>query len=712
MRRQPLIYFLFLCSGLSGLIYQVVWVRVFGNVFGNTVYSTSLVVAVFMLGLGAGSYVIGGWADRRHAVRPGSLPAAYGVLELAIGVIGLAISAVLPRLVELSARVSSYARAPNGWCILSTSSYLARVAIAIALLTPITLLMGGTLTLLIRHFVRDDLDAGSRRIAMLYAVNTAGAALGCFLTDFLLVPAFGLLGTQFVAVSFNLIAAGGAFLVARNVREQTVASGFSRTSRQPDRWQPAISSPACLGLTSLALALSGFAAMGMEILWFRHVSILLGGFRAVFSLLMTVILAGIGGGALAAGLLHRRVARPAVWLMVVQGLFVALSLGGLAAADARAIERAVTVDRAFHVASEPESSSTRTLQELWFNTRPILLEVGLPALLMGFGFPLANALTQRADRAVGRRAGVLYLSNTCGAVCGSLAAGFVLLPALGIQGSATVLATAAAIAIVPLYFATRQERGLAGLTVAALTGGVAAGAWLLLPSDYVIARAAPALENERLIARSEGLTEVVAVTETPSQGRTLLTNGHPMSSTSRQSQRYMRALAHVPLLSIDRPEAVLVIGFGVGNTAHAATLHPSIRRVEVADLSRGILEHAGLFNEFNRDVLSDPRVAVYVNDGRHHLQMQPPASYDLITLEPPPIGYAGVAALYSTEFYALARSRLKPGGYLSQWLPAYQVPAPVTLAMVRAFVDVFPQTVLISGAEADLLLLGANDSRD
>jgi len=426
---------------------------------------------------------------------------------------------------------------------------------------------------------------------------------------------------------------------------------------------------------------------------------------------MTVILAGIGGGALAASLLHRRVARPAVWLMVVQGLFVALSLGGLAAADARTIEHAVTVDRAFHVASELESSSTRTLQELWFNTRPILMEVGLPALLMGFGFPLANALTQRADRAVGRRAGVLYLSNTCGAVCGSLAAGFVLLPALGIQGSATVLATAAAIAIVPLYFATRQGRGLAGLSVAALTSGVAAGAWLLLPSDYVIARAAPALENERLIARSEGLTEVVAVTETPSQGRTLLTNGHPMSSTSRQSQRYMRALAHVPLLSMDRPETVLVIGFGVGNTAHAATLHPSIRRVDVADLSRGILEYAGLFNEFNRDVLSDPRVAVYVNDGRHHLQMQPPASYDLITLEPPPIGYAGVAALYSTEFYALARSRLKPGGYLSQWLPAYQVPAPVTLAMVRAFVDVFPQTVLISGAEADLLLLGANDSR-
>ena len=154
-----------------------------------------------------------------------------------------------------------------------------------------------------------------------------------------------------------------------------------------------------------------------------------------------------------------------------------------------------------------------------------------------------------------------------------------------------------------------------------------------------------------------------------------------------------------------------MIGFGVGNTTHAATLHPSIRRVEVADLSRDILASSGYFKEANGDVLRDPRVAVYVNDGRQHLQMQQPGSYDLITLEPPPIGYAGVAALYSREFYALARTRLRPHGYVSQWLPAYQVPGATTLAMIRAFIDVFPQAVLISGAEADLLLLGANDSR-
>jgi spermidine synthase len=184
-----------------------------------------------------------------------------------------------------------------------------------------------------------------------------------------------------------------------------------------------------------------------------------------------------------------------------------------------------------------------------------------------------------------------------------------------------------------------------------------------------------------------------------------------MSSTAPLSQRYMRALAHVPLLSMDAPADVLVIGFGVGNTTQAVTLHPSVTRVDLADLSRDILAHAAYFRDGNRDVLADPRLRVHINDGRQHLQMQPPGTYDLVTLEPPPIAYAGVGALYSREFYALARSRLKPGGYISQWLPAYQVPTATTLAMVRAFVEVFPQAVLLSGAESDLILIGTTADR-
>ena len=191
------------------------------------------------------------------------------------------------------------------------------------------------------------------------------------------------------------------------------------------------------------------------------------------------------------------------------------------------------------------------------------------------------------------------------------------------------------------------------------------------------------------------------MTEVAGLGRSLMTNGHAMSSTALLDQRYMRALAHIPLLSMERPARVLVIGFGVGNTTEAATRHPSVEHVTVADLSREILEHAAYFRDANNDVLRDSRVRIYVNDGRQHLLMLPEAVYDLITLEPPPIAHAGVAALYSREFYELARTRLKPGGYLSQWLPAYQVPAETSLAMVRAFIDVFPQSVLLSGTQAN-----------
>jgi spermidine synthase len=733
------LYLLFFLSGISGLIYQVVWVRMFGNVFGNTIHSASLVVAIFMLGLGAGSFIVGAWADRRYAARPESLLRAYGGFELVIGAAGLAIAATLPRLGELSALMSSYSQESSGWYALSTMSYLGRAAIALALLMPITLLMGGTLTLLIRHLVRSDLQSAGWRIAVLYAVNTAGAALGALLTDFSLVPATGLWGTQMVAVALNGVAGLGALRLARKAtlrgaelrgarvrgaRVRRSAPSDHDTAQSHDR-TVAPSHRAVL-FTVIGLALTGFAGMGMEILWFRHFTILLGGFRAVFSLLLAVILIGIGLGSLAGGYLHRRTGRALEWLLVVQGCFVAATLLGFAIADVGAIDRAAA-------ATERAAGSglVATFAELWFNARPMLVEAAIPALLMGFSFPLANAIIQRSELTVGRRAGVLYLANTAGAVCGSLAAGFLLLPALGLQTSATILMVVGVLALVPLYVSGRarsaltrlpdavgaeRARPVAGRPVRAfamssLIAAIALGAWVTLPSAFVITRALGLPKGgERLLTISDGLTEIIAVTERSGQGRTLVTNGHAMSSTLPLSQRYMRALAHIPLLSMEKPETVLVIGFGVGNTTQAATLHPSVRRVDLADLSRGILAHATYFSDANKGVLRDPRLAVYINDGRQHLQMQPPASYDLITLEPPPIGYAGVGALYSREFYALARTRLRERGYLSQWIPAYQVRPETTLAMVRAFIDVFPQAVLLSGAESDLLLLGANDA--
>jgi hypothetical protein len=352
---------------------------------------------------------------------------------------------------------------------------------------------------------------------------------------------------------------------------------------------------------------------------------------------------------------------------------------------------------------------------LFWSTAQVVLA---SALCMGFGFPLANALAQTSAGSVGARAGVLYLANTLGAIAGSLATGFLLLPWLGLRWSAVLLAAIAISAAAAAVFAdwarirARGEVGVLGVALSLPFGLV----WLVATTDAeLLLRSFRArdvvghlLQPPWLVATSEGVLESIVVVDVPDQGRTLYTNGHSMSGTHPLAQRYMRAFAHVPLLQLDGPSDALVICFGVGTTAHAASLHDSLRSLEIVDLSRHVLEHAHHFADSNRGVLDDPRVRVFVNDGRQHLRMRAPGSYDLVTLEPPPIGFAGVASLYSREFYTLARSRLRAGGFVSQWLPVRELPAPVIKSMVRAFLDALPATVLLNGAGGDFVLLGRN----
>jgi spermidine synthase len=253
-----------------------------------------------------------------------------------------------------------------------------------------------------------------------------------------------------------------------------------------------------------------------------------------------------------------------------------------------------------------------------------------------------------------------------------------------------------------------RRRPLPWVSVGA--AALAAAAWLSLPPRRLLEQnlLQLTLPELKILSVHEGVNESLAVSESPTGDRALHIDGFTMSAGNLFAERYMRAFAHVPLLELDAPRRVLVICFGVGNTLHAASLHRSVTSLEVADLSRDVLERAGDFAGTNHRVLTDPRVAVFVNDGRNHLLTRPEHSFDLITLEPPPISQAGISALYSVEFYRAARGRLAPGGYLSQWLPAYQLPGEQALTAVRAFLDVFPNGVLLSGAEQELILLGRN----
>lgn len=668
------VHLLFFASGVAGLVYEVSWVRQIGNVFGNTVTSASLVTAVFMCGLGIGSFRAGIAADR--APDPARLLRAYALAELMIGACGLALLVLLPRLGAISASLSTYTRGPEGWYAASTGTEVLRCLVAALLVGPPSLLMGATLTLLVRAIMMRPDEAG-HRIGVLYGVNTAGAALGALACDVFLVPRLGIAGTQQVAITLNFAVAIVAWR-AGNAPDTSAPRATTREEPQDARTRRATM------LASVALALSGFAALGMELVWFRFLSAILGGYRFVFSVVLATILVGIWIGATIAALVVRPRAdgarRPARLFLLAQGLLVATAFAMLA-------------------------SASPTVETTYANALGVVVRVVLvPSIAMGASFPLVNAWLHDTMGAVGRRTGVLYLANTLGSVAGSMVAGFVLAPRIGSVASFGVFAVVGAVAPFALLRGERKVALVAlGIAVPVFVG------WFALPDHFIASRYLPLLRGGHpVLAAKEGPNEMVMVLERSAGHRVLVTNGHPMSGTSLAGQRYMRAFAHVPLLMIAEPKRALVVCFGVGSTLHATSLHP-LERIDLVDLSRNVLEHAPWFSFNHHDVLRDPRVSVHVEDGRQHLRQAAPDTYDLVTMEPPPIGFAGIASLYSVELYTLARSRLARGGMMTQWLPAYDVPPDVGLAMVKAFLEVFPGAVLLSGWGPELILLGKKD---
>lgn len=708
--RLPL-HFLFFISGCGGLIYEVIWVRQFGFMFGSTVHSVALVTGLFMLGLGAGGWFFGRFADERFLEDPSSPLRWYGRLELCIAALALGVALVLPRFAIISGVLSSYVADPaSGWHHLSLASSMLRYGAAVLLIGPLTILMGGTLSLLIRHVVARNLDVAGWRIGTLYGANTAGAALGCLLTDLALVPSVGVFFTQGIAVGLNLTAGAGALWLARAEARSHERPISATTMLQS---APAVEERTTLWLVSAAVLLTGLASMGMQVVWFRHLVSIFGGFRSVFSLLLTVILCGLWLGSFAGGWLARTALRPATSYAVAQVCFVISALGALALFEGGSYSVVSGWFETLRSLSLSRDAAFRIAVHAAI-VIPMLGVVGLPTVFMGVAFPLANASVQRVSAEVGRRAGVLYLANTVGGVAGSLLTGFLLLPTVGTQTSTLALVACSAASILPLGLvasATGTRRSGAVSAVAAATCLLALVAWTRLPEEALVQRTLRVGKADRVLAVSEGVNETISILENPNHFRTLETNGHFMSGTNVTSQRYMRAFAHVPLLLQQAPHRAMVMCFGVGTTLQATLLHPSIESVDLVDYSEHVLHFASYFEATNKGALNDPRVHVFVNDARQHLRMMPEASYDLITGEPPPIAYAGVVSLYTREFFALARSRLRPGGFLSYWLPIDQVTGEVALAVVRAFVDAFPNAVLLSGYRHQLILLGSASPR-
>lgn len=646
---------LFFLSGAAGLIYQVSWVRHFGLIFGGTVPSAAAVTGTFMAALGLGAWAGGAWVDRHpeHPLR------TYGLVECVVALLGLGLALGLPEL-QLT---PSWSLGAEGW--LWPDDLWRRVLLAVGLVGPPAALMGATMPLLARHLLHGHVDASGWRMGLLLAANTSGAAAGALATDLWLVPALGVFGTQLVAVGLGMIAGLMAFLLPD-------PTGKSRRLVGATPLRPAV-----------ALALGGAAVMGLEVVWLRFLGSSLGQFRAALSLTLATVLVGLWAGSLMAGGLSRMLRRPRLLLGMAQISVAVLALWGFASFDP---ER-VLLDQ---LSLPPLAANLATAVRL----------VLPAAVAMGLAFPLANAWVQGPDEEVGRRVGLLFGAGSLGNLLGALVTGFVLLPGLGMQNTLLVLAglsVAAGVVVLPLRHLPWAIPGVAALLLFAR----------LEPGD-VLNRSFPSgrLAQEGVIAMHEGVEQTLVITGSIEGPARLWTSGHPMASTTAHAQRYMRFLAHLPLLLRPAPERALVICFGVGNTTHAASLHPTLRQLDLADLSAGVLRHAAWFAHANHDVLADPRVRVHVDDGRRVLAAADRGPYDLVTLEPPPIAYAGVSALYSRRLYELIEARLAQGGLVSQWVPGYQVPAPAVRSLVRAFVDVFPDAILFVADRQEMVLVG------
>ncbi len=714
---SQLIYFVFFISGISGLIYQIVWVRQFGLLFGNTLHSAALVTGVFMLGLGLGSYIAGFYADKKfNKLGKGALIKYYGYIEFVIGGLGILLAYLLPTLAPLSQKLMSYHMSSSGFYEINISSYVTLYFLALALLLPVTILMGSTLTILIKHLVHFEIEMAGYKTGLLYGVNTLGAAGGCLLVDYIGIPILGLTSTQVFAALLNILAGFMALKYKAGVSD-TKSRPASINLADADLKLQSSEHGISVGLVSTVAALGGMAGMGMEIIWFRFLNNALGQYRSVFSLLLFVILIGIWLGAFLGGVLDKKYKRPLTTLLIAQFLFALASLLTPLVFDLDRLHSKELLE--FVLNSSSFLQSPLEVLILIFTVSQLVF---VPALLMGATFPLCNSMVQANSQSLGKNSGLVYLFNTLGAFIGTQLAGFVIIPQLGMRQSFIFFACISVVSglfllsksPILLKFASKKKYApsifatLAALLVLFWTWFTISDRDIILKSFRAKYNIQEFLTDQYLVDTSEGLLETTIVIDIPkdNRNRVLYTNGHSMTGNGDISQRYMRAFAHFPLLQMDNPKKVLLICFGVGNTANALAKYPNLQEIQIADLSKHVLSKAHFFEKTNGGVLNDPRVKVFVNDGRQHLRMIPQGELDLITLEPPPISFAGVSSLYSKEFYELAKSSLKDSGMISQWLPVRQLPANATLSLIKAMVDVFPNTVLLAGAHGEFILLG------
>ncbi|MCC7416942.1 MAG: fused MFS/spermidine synthase [Acidobacteria bacterium] len=707
-------------SGAAALIYEVAWTRLLTLQLGHTVAAASTVLAAFMGGLALGAAVAGRFSDSAltaaaHARRL----RRYAALEIFVAIVALLLPLALAAAVPALAWAYADGSAPARFA-------LVRVAISLALLCIPAAAMGATFPIAAEWFAGQRPQGSSAADAgLLYAANTAGAAVGAILGGFFLIPAIGLHGTIWIGVALNLVAAAIAFWLAAQTPTESALAALPaarhpgvphRTPKKPgaNRARPVSLAPPAVTLACAAAGVSGFVALVYEVAWTRLLALVLGPTTYAFATMAAAFITGIAIGSALGARVARRTVRPGFWLALT---LIVCALAATTAAWYAAVRVPLMVAAAV---AAPDAAFGPIVFWQALGVSLLLLPT---TLALGAVFPLALTVASGdAETAIARDVARVYAANTFGAIAGALAGGFLLIPALGLRASfhsAALVGLVAGIGclVVVLRWPGRRMRSAWwGAAAAAAAAGVvlALPPWdrdLLASGAYKYAPYLGAGDLETVLRAGEleyykeGAAGTVSVRRLT--GTLSMAIDGKVDASNASDMLTQRLLGLMPMLLHENPQDVCVIGLGSGVTVGSALASGTVRRADVVEISPEVVAASRLFDRESGNPLAKPEVNLIVGDGRSHLLLTR-QRYDVIVSEPSNPWMAGVAALFTREFFEAARARLKPDGLLCQWAHTYDISGADLRSIVRTFSSVFPQGTMWLIGDGDLLLIGTN----
>ncbi|MBP7146695.1 MAG: fused MFS/spermidine synthase [Acidobacteria bacterium] len=677
-------------SGAGSLVLEVTWSRLLRLVFGSTTLAISTILVAYMLGLGLGGLFGGRWAARlRDGVR------AYAVFELVVGGYALAVPLVLGLYPALDRAVLG---ALPFW-----PAALVRFVLALAVLVVPTFLMGATLPVLVEGLVRGPRDI-SRRLGLLYGINTLGAVAGTLGATFVLFPALGVRGTNAAGAALDLAAGALAlFVVAPRRRVEPASPSPARAARDLPRWNPVL----------VSYGVVGFASLALEVVWTRALAMVTGSSVHAFAAMLAAFLAGIALGSLAARRLCDRLARP------LPAYAAGVALVGLAPlATIPLFERLPDWILGVYVALGADAGPDFVAAGFAVSVATLLG----PALLLGALFPLAARALADRGRPNAQVVGDIYFVNTIGAAAGAFVAGFALVPQLGLLRSLHLLSALLLVAAAVVFAWQREWNGRLRL-LPALAAALAALAALAVPPHWdqeqltrgVYYRpresvdVGPATEDlelldpPQIVFYRDGLNTTMSVHRS---GNTfdLRVNGKPDASLADMPTQVLLAQAPA-LFGPPRAGNAMVVGLASGITAGSLALHP-LRRIDVLEIEPASEQASHFFDEWNNRPLARPNVRLIADDGRSWLATTR-ERYDIIVSEPSNPFITGVANLFTREFFASVHRALAPGGRFCQWLQLYGLDAGAFRSILAALQAEFPYVYALHPASVypDLIVL-------